>query len=109
MRGASLAMHALAEFDRRMGGWEFDVYVLHLQDTETYDLLHSLGFVALLNPIVHFGEASQRPGFRAHVHVQSMLFCMLHQVKAHVRGWLRELAHSDMSLCLMIHSSVTAP
>jgi hypothetical protein len=53
-----------------------------LQDAETFDLLQSLGFKALLNPIVHFGEASQRLGFRAHVHVQSMLFCMLHQARA---------------------------
>jgi len=77
--GGGIVAATHVEFE---SGWGILVCALltTFQDTETYDLLHSLGFEALLDPIVHFGEASQRTGFRAHVHVQSMLFCMLHQV-----------------------------
>lgn len=53
--------------------------VLVAQDARSYAYLTRLGFNAVIDPEVHFGPIAHKAD--GHVTTQSMLFCVLHQVR----------------------------
>jgi hypothetical protein len=69
---------ACSRWSQRYGEPLEDTVVI-ANDPETYELVIELGFKAVIDPVEHFGQFQVNLVMK-HVSVQTMIFCLLHQI-----------------------------